>query len=74
MLKTIAFLVVVGALIWFFYKKNRAAPRVRQSTDDQAAPQSMVTCHQCRLNIPESEAIYAQGHHYCCDEHRRLDR
>jgi uncharacterized protein len=37
----------------------------------QRPGERMVPCGQCGLNIPESEALTADGRFFCCDEHLR---
>jgi uncharacterized protein len=34
--------------------------------------ETMVPCDVCGLNVPQSEALAANGRWYCSDEHRRL--
>jgi len=35
-------------------------------------PGDLVTCAQCGVNLPRSEARSAGGRHYCSEEHWRL--
>jgi uncharacterized protein len=30
----------------------------------------MLRCEYCGLHVPESEAVRADGHMYCCKEHQ----
>jgi uncharacterized protein len=34
----------------------------------------MVSCAQCGVHLPESEAIQKDGKHYCCEEHRKVSK
>jgi uncharacterized protein len=44
------------------------------SRDERERPQveTMVRCEVCGLNLPQSEAIGADGRWYCGEEHRRI--
>ena len=59
-------LVVVG---WYLLRRVLAprAPRERQFVP-------MVRCAHCGLHLPGSEAIAADGRHFCSQEHARLSR
>ena len=35
---------------------------------------NMVSCAQCGVHLPESEAIQRDGKHYCCEEHRKVSK
>lgn len=70
----ILFWVLLGLAVyalwrWFSIKqraRERARPQARSPTGEL-----MVSCDVCRLNVPQSEALSANGRWYCCDEHRR---
>ena len=37
-----------------------------------AAAENMVRCAQCGVNVPQTEAFFSRGEHFCSDEHRKL--
>ncbi|MEI6416040.1 MAG: PP0621 family protein, partial [Pseudomonadota bacterium] len=37
-----------------------------------SGPEKMVVCAHCHIHVPESEAVTADEHHFCCEEHRQL--
>lgn len=46
---------------------SNAAPRPASPTGIQP----MVRCDHCGVHLAASEALPAQGRHYCCEAHRR---
>lgn len=58
----IAIAVVVYLLIKS-YRKN-APPQ------DQPVAEDMVRCAHCGVHLPKGESILADGHFFCCAEHR----
>lgn len=70
----ILFWVLVGLaayVLWrWFSIKQRARERARVQPC-RPDGELMVSCDVCRLNVPQSEALSANGRWYCCDEHRR---
>ena len=63
----IAFLFLVFRIM----QKGRA-PTSRRGVSERA-PENMVSCAHCGLNLPVSESLRANGRHYCCIAHRRAD-
>ena len=57
--------VTIGIVLWF--KRSSSVARVPRK---EKAPEDMVRCEVCQVNLPRSEAILTQGRFYCCDEHR----
>ena len=78
----ILFFVLLALAIyiaWRYLRMQRrsdgAAPRDRPRPNDASAPEAIVRCDSCGLNLPQSEALPAPGAEprrwYCCEEHRR---
>ena len=66
----ITVLVIAVVLIWFVVRGLR---RTGARTEQPSRPvEVMVPCAHCRLNLPQSEAVAAEGIFFCCEEHRRL--
>ena len=64
LLLIVAFTIVV--VLWFKHQAGRRDELPRS----EKAPEDMVRCAMCQVNLPRSEAILSQGKFYCCDEHR----
>ena len=59
-------LLVVGLLVWRL-NSRRAKP------DEQApAPpaQRMVRCAECDVHVPENDAVFDDGRHFCSEAHQ----
>lgn len=73
MTKLIAIVLVTVLLVfWFRHMANKRGGGAPGPKRDQA-PEDMVRCQTCGVNLPRSEAILSRGRFYCCDEHRRSD-
>ena len=68
--KVLLFLVI--AFIVFLAVKGASRGRKRGPGGQGRKPESMVACARCRVNLPRSEALEADGSFYCSEEHRRL--
>lgn len=69
------FLLLAGilAVIMWFWLGQRKSQTGRGDSSEQSRPtEAIVVCAHCRLHVPESEALRADGLYYCCDEHRKL--
>lgn len=66
-------ILLVGiAIVYLLLKKYF---RNLQRTDKPVRPPSaenMVRCAQCGVNVPQTEAFFSRGEHFCSDEHRKL--
>ncbi|MSQ73371.1 MAG: hypothetical protein EXR27_19145 [Betaproteobacteria bacterium] len=51
---------------------SRSRRNSRNSGTTGAAPESMVACAHCRVNLPLSEAIESAGRSFCSEDHRHL--
>jgi uncharacterized protein len=67
--------VAYAAWRWWTAKQQLADRRDRSGSDiadaDAAAPEQMVPCDVCGLNVPRSEAFAGNGRWYCSDDHRQ---
>ena len=68
------FLVIVigGLIIYIFLKKYFRNLQGPASTAKPPIAENMVRCAQCGVNVPQTEAIFSRGEHFCGDEHRKL--
>jgi uncharacterized protein len=60
-------LVIAVTVIYFLW---RGFARKRDDAPP-AAPETMVPCAYCGINLPRSEALEVSGRFFCSDEHRR---
>jgi uncharacterized protein len=74
-MKYLLVLVVVGAVLWLMFGRDRRAGRAEATR--QAAPAKpktpvlMLTCAHCSLNLPRTEALFdASGRPFCSEAHR----
>jgi len=62
---------------WLFKKLRRAQGAARASHGPAASggapqlPDPLVRCAECGVHTPNSEAIVAAGHRFCCADHAR---
>ena len=68
--KIVLFLII--AFIVYLAIKGASRGRRQGPGGEVRKPESMVACARCRVNLPRSEALEADGHFYCSEEHRRL--
>jgi len=69
----IAILVILAVLAYRLIKRWLASlPRESAKPGKEQIGQ-MVRCHYCGLHIPQDEALRADNHWYCNQEHRQLD-
>lgn len=63
--------VVFAALtLWRQFQAKRDSRRSATAKAKAAMPKPMVRCSQCRIHLPEDQAVRANQHWYCCAEHR----
>lgn len=68
-------LILVLALVFFMLGVKRARPPARPDKaapppPQPAPPQDMVSCAQCGLHLPQSEALPGRGGQFCSAAHR----
>jgi uncharacterized protein len=68
-------LLIVGWAVWWAWKKGKEAQREVEDAERQhpkpSLPERMVTCAYCGVHLPESDALAADGQHYCHEAHRQ---
>jgi uncharacterized protein len=68
---------IAGYLAWRWWRANLQQLRGPRAGDSSGGATSgrtgekMIACEVCGLNVPQSEAVPADGRWYCCEEHRR---
>lgn len=74
MLKYLLLLAIAWA-IWWAWKKGKEAERQVDDAETKrqkpVLPERMVTCAYCGVHLPESDALPADGRHYCHEAHRK---
>lgn len=67
--------LVLVALVAYAVLKALAAPRRDPGAAGPGARpgagERMVPCSECGVNVPESEALVADGRYFCSDAHLR---
>ncbi|HKY02650.1 MAG TPA: PP0621 family protein [Burkholderiales bacterium] len=62
------FFVLLALIVYLAIRVLRRRPPPQAP---RKVAEKMVHCDHCGLYLPESEAIHAQGRHYCSVEHQR---
>jgi len=70
----ILLLIVVGLAAYAIVKKYSRTLQAPPRRPEVKAPEDMVKCARCGVNLPRSEAIYSQGEFYCSVEHQKLGK
>jgi uncharacterized protein len=65
-------LVLVGVVFYVVWKGLARRARTGRARRARADAERMVGCRQCGVHLPISEAIEADGNHFCSEEHRRM--
>jgi uncharacterized protein len=68
MLKWLILIAVVALVLFGAKFIKRGLGKARTPTVE-----SMVACRRCGVNMPRSDAITADDHYYCCEQHRDED-
>jgi uncharacterized protein len=71
MTKLVLIVLAVALLLWLLFGRRRgdASQRKREPRASGAA-EEMVSCAQCGVHLPRSDALAARGLHYCSSAHR----
>jgi uncharacterized protein len=72
LLKAILLLLALLLAYWVFIRDKLVARRGHASKPDATRTETMIACAHCGIHVPEGDAVTGGGHHYCCDEHRKL--
>ena len=70
----ILLLLVVGLIAYAVLKKYSRSVEGPPRNPQVRAPENMVKCAHCGVNLPRSEAIYSGGEFYCSVEHQKLGK
>lgn len=73
-MKAILLIIAILLVYWIFWGRQKG-PSANDPTGKSASPatpEKMVVCAHCKLHVPESECVTADGRQYCCEEHRQL--
>jgi uncharacterized protein len=69
----VAIIVILAVLAYRLIKRwLNNLPR-QSGVASKGKIDQMVRCHYCGLHIPQDEALHADNHWYCNQEHRQLD-
>lgn len=71
MSKLLLLLIVFALVVWFLARQRKADAQRPEAAPAPRPAEKMVTCARCGVHLPESEAVVAEGRHYCSDEHRQ---
>ncbi len=71
MVKALIVALAVALLLWLLFGRGRRSSGDEASRrSEQGQVESMVTCAQCGVHLPRTDALAARGLHYCSAEHR----
>ena len=68
------YLLLIGLLLIVFWGWRKARTQRDENARHPAprAPEKMVTCAHCGVNLPISDSLPGAGNrHFCCNEHRQ---
>lgn len=75
--RNLLILILVFIAIWWLraalrrFKDQGGFAARRAARKERAAPERMLECAHCGVNVPESEGVSDERAFYCCDAHRR---
>lgn len=72
--KFLLLLAVILLIFWILKFYSRKIGKEEPPSRPTAAPEDMVRCVQCGVNLPRSESLISQGEFFCSEEHRRQHR
>ena len=70
MTKLLLIALAVALLVWLIFGRRRDAPPRKRGGPPATGAEEMVSCAQCGVHLPRSEALAARGLHYCSGSHR----
>jgi uncharacterized protein len=70
MAKVLIIGLAVALLLWLLFGRNRRHHDEPPRGTRQGGTEDMVTCAQCGVHLPRSEALAARSLHYCSAAHR----
>ncbi len=71
-MKFLLFLLAIVALLWLLKGSRRRVepPAASRPNAPAQPPQSMVSCAQCGVHLPQGEALPGRGGVFCSEPHR----
>jgi uncharacterized protein len=70
MFRIVIIAIAVGLLLWLLFGRRGSDDKPRRG--GLGGAEEMVSCAQCGVHLPRSEALQARGLHYCSAAHRDL--
>jgi uncharacterized protein len=67
-------LILLGFVIYAILKSYARSQTAKPSSSATRAPEDMVKCAHCGVNLPRSEAILTRGKFFCSREHQQLSQ
>jgi uncharacterized protein len=70
-MKFLVLIAVIVAVLWVTraLRKPHVPPAPRKP-DEAGVPEEMVSCQQCGVHLPRSEALPGRGGVFCSEAHR----
>lgn len=72
MAKFLLLILILFLVFWFVFRQRNSQDDQTKNQRSSSTAENIVVCAHCHLRIPESESLYSEGRHYCCEEHRQL--
>lgn len=63
-------LILIIAIAAMVYLLVRAFRKNTLPEEDKPVVDDMVQCEHCGVHLPKKEGVQANGHYFCCAEHR----
>lgn len=54
------------------YRSHLRKRATTQQTPDKQLAVTVIPCEYCGVHIPKSEAVTANGHYFCSDNHKNI--
>ncbi|MBU3694824.1 MAG: hypothetical protein FGM40_08370 [Rhodocyclaceae bacterium] len=75
MFKLLLLIALVGGGLWWLARGGRLPGGERRPDAGPQSPrgpaaEAMVRCEYCNTHVPQSAAVFAGKHGFCCEEHR----
>lgn len=68
LLRLLLWAALIAAVIWFWRRWQRDDSRTEKTAEPSSQP--MVRCAQCRVHLPQDQAVSDNDQWYCSQEHR----
>jgi uncharacterized protein len=70
-MKFLIVIVVVVAVLWLIRSLRKPTIAPKQKPDVPPQNETMVTCTECGVHLPRSEALPGRGGVFCGEAHRK---